>query len=178
MYPSLSSLNRYDALSSPYYDGVASAFGTIFAVFPSRITSAILDAIRRDVAPTRPVTSCFCASQICTITSIQGVATSSDLSFFAFLVYPCAFELALLLWASAIEGIAISPTASTTFFSIVASLIVKTRHYNEASSFYAHKLGCERPLLALSGHAELHCTCPLSGAKQTSKLHHHQFGVH
>jgi len=27
-----------------------------------------------------------------------------------------------------IEGIAISPTASTTFFSIVASLILKTRH--------------------------------------------------
>ena len=70
-------------------------------------------------------------------------------------------------YAGAIEGIAISPTASTTFFSIVASLIVKTRHYNEASSFYAHKLGCERPLLALSGHAELHCTCPLSGVKRT-----------
>ena len=31
------------------------------------------------------------------VASIQGVATSSDLSFFAFLVYPCAFELALLL---------------------------------------------------------------------------------
>jgi hypothetical protein len=57
----------------------------------------ILDAIRRDIALTRLVTSCFCASQICTIASIQGVATSSDLSFFAFLVYPCAFELALLL---------------------------------------------------------------------------------
>src|SRR5262245_22467902 len=42
--------------TSPYYDGVASAFGTIFAVFPS-CTSAILDAIRRDVAPTRLVTS-------------------------------------------------------------------------------------------------------------------------
>ena len=34
-----------------------SAFGTIFAVFPSCNTSAILDAIRRDVAPTRLVTS-------------------------------------------------------------------------------------------------------------------------
>ena len=60
-------------------------------------TLAILDAIRRDIALTRFVTSCFCASQICTIASIQGVATSSDLSFFAFPVYPRAFELALLL---------------------------------------------------------------------------------
>jgi hypothetical protein len=60
-------------------------------------TLAILDAIRRDIALTRLVTSCFCASQICAIASIQGVATSSDLSFFAFPVYPCAFELALLL---------------------------------------------------------------------------------
>ena len=57
---------------------------------------AILDAIRRDVALTRLVTSCFGASQICTIASIQGVATSSDFSFFAFPVYPRAFELALL----------------------------------------------------------------------------------
>ena len=27
------------------------------------------------------------------------------------------------------------------------------------------------PLLALSGHAELHCTCPLSGVKRTWRLH-------
>ena len=27
------------------------------------------------------------------------------------------------------------------------------------------------PLLAQSGHAELQCTCPLLGAKQTSRLH-------
>ena len=26
------------------------------------------------------------------------------------------------------------------------------------------------PLLALSGHAELHCTCPLSGVKRTWRL--------
>jgi hypothetical protein len=58
---------------------------------------AILDAFRRDEAPTRLVTSCFCASQIHTITSIQGMATSTDPSFFAFSVYPRAFELALLL---------------------------------------------------------------------------------
>jgi hypothetical protein len=86
----VSSLNQYDTLSSPYYDGVASAFGTIFVVFPSCNTSATLDAIRRDVAPTRPTNSCFCASQICTIASIQGVAVSSDP--FAFLGR--AFELA------------------------------------------------------------------------------------
>ena len=53
----VSSLNQYDTLSSPYYDGVASAFGTIFVVFPSCNTSATLDAIRRDVAPTRPANS-------------------------------------------------------------------------------------------------------------------------
>jgi hypothetical protein len=28
----------------------------------------------------------------------------------------------------------------------------------------------ECPLLALSGHAELHCTCPLSGAKRTCRF--------
>ena len=27
---------------------------------------------------------------------------------------------------------------------------------------------CMSPLLALSGHTELHCTCPLSGTKRTS----------
>src|SRR5215510_5584107 len=85
-------VNQYDALSSPYYDGVASAFGTIFAVFPSCNTSATLNTIRRDVALTRPANSCFCASQICTITSIQGVAASSDP--FAFLGCRRAFELA------------------------------------------------------------------------------------
>ena len=37
--------------------GVASGSGTIFAVFRSCNTSAILHAIRRDVAPTRLVTS-------------------------------------------------------------------------------------------------------------------------
>jgi hypothetical protein len=31
-----------------------------------------------------------------------------------------------------------------------------------------HKLGCERPLLVLSGHGRLHCKCPLSGVKRTS----------
>ena len=46
---------------------------------------------------TSDAVSCFCASQIYTITSIQAVATSTDPSFFAFSVYPCAFELALLL---------------------------------------------------------------------------------
>src|SRR5262249_17347967 len=81
--------------TSPYYDGVASAFGTIFAVFPS-CTSAILDAIRRDVRPTLLFSSLFSPSQICPITSIQGVATSSDPSF-AFFGSPRAFELALLL---------------------------------------------------------------------------------
>jgi hypothetical protein len=73
-------------------NGVASAFGTIFAVFPSCNTSATLDAIRRDVAPTRPANSCFCASQICTIPSVQGVAASSDP--FAFRGCRRAFELA------------------------------------------------------------------------------------
>jgi len=53
----MSSLNQYNALSSPYYDRVASALGTIFEVFPSCNISATLDAIRRDVALTRLVTS-------------------------------------------------------------------------------------------------------------------------
>lgn len=85
------------ALRISAFGGKAEHSEAFYVCFPSYNTLAILDAIRRDIAPTRLVTSCFCASQICTIASIQGVATSSDLSFFAFLVYPCAFELALLL---------------------------------------------------------------------------------
>jgi hypothetical protein len=85
------------ALRISAFGGKAEHSEAFYVCFPSYNTLAILDAIRRGIAPTRLVTSCFCASQICTIASIQGVATSSDLSFFAFLVYPCAFELALLL---------------------------------------------------------------------------------
>ena len=88
---------RASALQVSAFGGKADIARASLNVFPACNTLAILDALRRDVALTRLVTSCFCASQICTIASIQGVATSSDLSFFAFLVYPRAFELALLL---------------------------------------------------------------------------------
>ena len=114
------------------FGGKAEHSEAIYVCFPSYNTLAILDAIRRDIAPTRLVTTCFCASQICTIASIQGVAPSSDLSFFAFLVYHVHSSWHCCCWASAIEGIAASPTATTTFFSMVASLIKDATH--EASS--------------------------------------------
>jgi hypothetical protein len=69
-----------------------SDLGTIFAAFPACNISATLDAIRCDVAPTRPANSRFCTSQICAVSSIQGVAASSD----PFALRGCrrAFELA------------------------------------------------------------------------------------
>jgi hypothetical protein len=92
-------MSAFDAKRTSF--GVASAFGTIFAVFPSCNTSATLDAIRRDVALTRPANACFCASQICTIASIQGVAASDDP--FGFHCWPRAFELAQLLLGLLLE---------------------------------------------------------------------------
>src|SRR5215468_9732744 len=110
-----------------YDDGVTPAFGTIFAVFPSVIPQRswtqfdvmwprhILsppDSARPKFAQSAP----FKAWQLLVtlVSPFQVTHVHSS--------WHCS------CWAGAIEGIAISPTTSTTFFSIVAPLIVKTRH--------------------------------------------------
>ena len=58
------------ALRISAFRGKAEHSAAFYVCFARYNILAILDAIRRDIALTRFVTSCFCASQICTIASI------------------------------------------------------------------------------------------------------------
>jgi len=120
------------ALRMSAIGGKAEHSAAFYVCVPWYNTLAILDAIRRDIALTRLVTSVSARPKFVQSLAFKAWQLLVTLVFSPFSFTHVHSSWHCCCWASAIEGIAVSPTASTTFFSMVASLIKDATH--EASS--------------------------------------------